>query len=82
MFIVGLVGKYNKPRHLMRSPATLLFFAIHIKELLSHFLALWGETFKMTLFILDETVSRYGETSISRASEDYPGKSHLTARSC
>lgn len=66
----------------MRSPATLLFFAIHIKKLWSHFLPLLGETFKMTLFTLEEIVSRYGETSISRASEDYPGKSHLTARSC
>lgn len=60
MFTVGLAGKYNKPRHIMRSPATLLFFAIHIKELLSHFLPLLGKTFKMTLFTLEEIVSRYG----------------------
>lgn len=58
MFTVGLVGKYYKPRHLMRSLAILLFFAIHIKELLSH-LPLLGKTFKMTFFTLEEIVSRY-----------------------
>lgn len=43
----------------MRNPATLLFFAIHIKELLSHFLPLLGETFKISLFPLEEIDRRH-----------------------